>query len=145
LAQEPSSIGFALAHLQNFMCSFRRHVWLDIGVWRSDDGCLASAWRAGGANLVIPWRLDGGWVAIGWRLVGVRQTATSERTTGRWLTAAGLRLFDNSAAVAEAMQTFVPCMGNDYPRPEIASSYFSHLSQLVRLLSSYLRLAGPTG
>lgn len=145
MAQEPSSIGLALAHLHNFVCSFRRHVWLEIGVWRSDDGCLAGAWRAGDANLVIPWQLDGGWVAIGWRLVGVWQTAASERTTGRWLTAAGLRLFDNSAAAAETMHTSVPCMGNDYPHLEIASSYFSHLSQLVRLLSSYLRLAGPTG
>ena len=71
------------------MFSFRRHVWLEIGVWRSDDGCLAGAWRAGGANLVIPWRLDGGWVASGWRLVGVRQAATSEGQR-----AVGLRMLE---------------------------------------------------
>ena len=140
MAQEPSSIGLALAHLHNFVCSFRRHVWLEIGVWRSDDGCLAGAWRAGDANLVIPWQLDGGWVAIGWRLVGVRQTATSEGQR-----AVGLRLLSCGLLTAETMHTYVPCMGNDYPHPEIASSYFSHLSQLVRLLSSYLRLAGSTG
>ena len=117
MAQEPSSIGLAFAHSYNFVCSLRRLVWLEIGVWRSDDGCLAGAWRAGGGNLVNPWRLDGGRMAIRLRLVCVRQTAASERTTGRWLTAAGLLLFDNSAAVAETMQTFVPCMGNDYQSP----------------------------